>query len=207
MQVTDRFNLLPPSICIICEESPSGRVIDTLRQLKTGVASALNGRKYVCERCVGQFAGLLGYEQGEDVKQARIDVEFAQSALAHFRQRVAELAENFKTFAEHPGAAGEDTEFVVAGTPASAVVDGQARKPEVSEVFPPHPEIVGGSTKGVGRVADSETPAVASPAAASAASPGDVEDRQEEASEEDASDNSDEEVKPKSRSRSKKEDS
>jgi hypothetical protein len=175
---TDRFNLLPPSICIICEESPSGDLVDTGRVLKTGVASALNGRKYVCERCVGEFAKLFGYEKGENVKQAKIDVEFAERQVARIRTVVRDFANYVAEAIEHPGVTDEV-------------------KPEVEDVFPEQPVQRGGTTEGVYKADDTETPAVPSPGVASAAAP--VED-------EGFSDGGDEPVeeKPKPKARPKK---
>src|SRR4051794_2470750 len=107
MQVVDKFNLLPPSICIVCETQPDGQVIDTELSLRTGVASYLNGRKYVCERCVGEFAKLLGYEKGVAVEQAKIDKEFANNEVARIRGAVSAFAKALSEFADHPGAADE----------------------------------------------------------------------------------------------------
>jgi hypothetical protein len=180
MQVTDRFNLLPPSICIICEESPSGRVIDTLRNLKTGVASVLNGRKYVCERCVKEMGKLVDLVGNEEFKQAKVDQEFAEAQLARFRGAVVEVAEEVSRFAKAPGSVDEQ------------------RKPEVEEVFPPEPEQKGGTTEGVYKASDSDTAAVPSPGVASAAVP--VDDRSAAESADEVGD----EEKPKPKRRSKK---
>jgi hypothetical protein len=182
MQVTDRFNLLPPGICIVCETQPDGDVIDTLVQHRTGVASHLNGRKYVCGRCVEQMANLMGFESGTAVKQSKIDADYAQKQLAMFRQRVVDLAEGFVEFAQHPGAADE----------------GIAPKPEVEEVFPAEPVVRGGTTQGVQKVADSETPSVPFPAAASAGTDVPVEDKSDDG---EASDEVESEDKPKPRSK------
>lgn len=152
MEVTDRFNLLPPSICIICEEAPQEKVIDTLRVHKTGVASALNGRKYVCERCASEFAKLLGFEKGEHVKQAAIDVEFAERTVARIKAVVKEFATFIEKAVDHPGITDEI-------------------KPTVKEVYPEIPIQVGGTTEGVYETDDSETPAVPAPAVAKAAAP------------------------------------
>lgn len=151
-EVTDRFNLLPPSICIVCEESPSGDVIDTGRTLKTGVASALNGRKYVCERCVDDFAKLFGYEKGVAVKQAKIDREFAERQVARIKGVVKEFADLLAKAVDHPGVTDE-------------------AKPEVAEVYPEPSVIKGGTTEGVYTSDDSEIAAVPSPGVAAAASP------------------------------------
>lgn len=93
MQLVSPVNLLPPSICHICEGQPDGEaVVDTLYNFKPGVASVLNGRKYVCERCVGEFAKLFGYEIGNDVQRAQLDRDNANRRVAAIRQRVDELA-------------------------------------------------------------------------------------------------------------------
>lgn len=171
MQVTDKFNLLPPSICIICETQPDGKVIDTLYGLKTGVASVLNGRKYVCERCVGEFARLLGYEKGEDVKQAKIDAADSERRIANVKARVAEIGQVLIDFVAHPGA--DEVEEVAVSDTAAGERSKNGVKPSVEESFPAEPEEKGGTTVGVYKADDIDgSPAVASPGVASSAPDG-----------------------------------
>lgn len=99
MQVVESVNLLPPSICIICESYPPNNgetVVDTLLTLRTGVASALNGRKYVCERCVIEFANLYGFERGDQIQKANFDRDVADRKVSLVRQRVEALLESLK---------------------------------------------------------------------------------------------------------------
>lgn len=52
---------LPPGMCFICEQSNPVRYIDTFRDFEGIVREKLDGRKYVCEECVTEFAKKLGF--------------------------------------------------------------------------------------------------------------------------------------------------
>jgi hypothetical protein len=111
MQLVDPINLLPPSICIVCETQPDGEfVVDTLYNLRTGVASVFNGRKYVCERCVLQFAELFGLVSRDKEQKAVIASQVARDELANVRARVEELTNHIRDFVNSPGAALEGVE-------------------------------------------------------------------------------------------------
>jgi hypothetical protein len=107
MQLVLPVDLLPPSICIVCETQPDGEaVVDTLYNFKPGVASVLNGRKYVCERCVGEFARLFGFERGNHVQQAQWERDQATREIAVIRQRIEEFAGALSDVVNHPGLIG-----------------------------------------------------------------------------------------------------
>lgn len=112
MQRVAKEGLLAPNICIVCEERPDGDAVDTLRQGSFGGGSPYNGRKYVCWRCVEQFAKLFNFEKGDDVEQAKVDKEFAELKVQVILERVKEFAEGFIDFANHPGAADPKSEAV-----------------------------------------------------------------------------------------------
>src|SRR6266566_1750403 len=121
MNLVSGKDLLPPSVCIICESSPgenAEKVIDTLKVLNTGTFSTSNGRKYVCEQCGSTFAKLLGFEKGADVEKAKVDKEVAESALANFKAHAKEIADAIVELADHPGAGNAESPVVVKKTPA-----------------------------------------------------------------------------------------
>lgn len=107
MQRVSKDGLLAPNICIVCEERPDGDAVDTLRTGTFGGGSPYNGRKYVCWRCVEEFAKLFNFEKGDDVEQAKLDKEFADRAVQVIKSRVKEFAEALVDFADHPGASVE----------------------------------------------------------------------------------------------------
>jgi hypothetical protein len=79
-----------PSICFLCETSPTReagtKVADLERDYTPPAPSNLYGRKYVCERCADELARLFGYVQSEDVQNAN-------AALASARQTLQEVAD------------------------------------------------------------------------------------------------------------------
>jgi hypothetical protein len=112
MQLVPPVQLLPPSICIICETQPDGdAVVDTLYTMRTGVASVLNGRKYVCERCVGEFAKLFGFEKGSQVQEAQFDRDLARRELANVRDNITKFADSLTSAINHPGVVAEGQTF------------------------------------------------------------------------------------------------
>lgn len=52
---------IAPGFCFICEQSNDCRYIDTFRDFEGIVREKLDGRKYVCEPCIKEFAEKLGF--------------------------------------------------------------------------------------------------------------------------------------------------
>jgi hypothetical protein len=118
MQLVEPVNLLPPSICIVCETQPDGEaVVDTLLNHRSGVPSIYNGRKYVCERCVGEFAALFGYEKGNQVQEAQFERDLARRELSNVRDNIAKFVENLDAAVNHPGVVAEGQTFEDLFTP------------------------------------------------------------------------------------------
>jgi hypothetical protein len=107
MQRVSKDSLLAPNICIVCEERPDGDAVDTLRTGTFGGGSPYNGRKYVCWRCVEEFAKLFNFEKGDDVEQAKVDKAHADATVEVIKGRVKEFADALVEFASHPGASVE----------------------------------------------------------------------------------------------------
>lgn len=139
MQLVAPVDLLPPSICIICQTQPDGdSVVDTLQDLKTGVATPLNGRKYVCERCVGEFARLLGYEKGDDIQRAQVERQMAFDEIANVRARVTEVLQHVANFVNSPGITVVDEAPAPEQSPAEVRVE--VAKAQYADVFGPPAE-------------------------------------------------------------------
>lgn len=135
MQLVQPVDLLPPSICIICEGQPDGEaVVDTFYNFKPGVASVLNGRKYVCERCVGEFAKLFGLERGREVAQAKFDADIATREVALIRQRVDEFAKQLADVVNHPGITQESVSFEDVFQPPNVDLVKEAAASKLSQI-------------------------------------------------------------------------
>jgi hypothetical protein len=138
MFLVSPVDLLPPSICIICETSPDGDfVVDTLYNLKTGVATPLNGRKYVCQRCAEQFGELFGLVSKEKEQRAQLEAEVAKTELSNVKQRVVELSDHIRAFVENPAAA----DVVEAPVPTQSPANINARDRKFEEVFGQAPKV------------------------------------------------------------------
>lgn len=82
---------LAPSICFICEQSPSNGAIDTLRTFMTQPPTHLTGRKYVCTDCVKSLAALIGFVDPSIHNLALNEVEALRIAAAEDRLRIEQL--------------------------------------------------------------------------------------------------------------------
>lgn len=79
-RLVNREKLLAPYRCILCERTPSARVVDTGYNLIRGVPVAMHmrGRKYICETC-GEFVakafGYLNHHQAATMKEEIIRLQ------------------------------------------------------------------------------------------------------------------------------------
>lgn len=86
------FPALAPSVCFMCEQAEKGvRYVDTMLNFNTDAfASKLAGRKYICERCVRDYAETLSMFEDvrakaeADVQEARDKVHELEDALDHY---------------------------------------------------------------------------------------------------------------------------
>lgn len=79
---------LAPGMCFICEQSDQVRYVDTFRDFEGIVREKLDGRKYVCEQCIKEYAGKLGFPTDPKVFE---DLEFAKNEITKLEARVKEL--------------------------------------------------------------------------------------------------------------------
>lgn len=84
---------LPPGLCFICEQSNPVRYIDTFRDFEGIVREKLDGRKYVCEECVTEFAKKFGF-----VTPKEHSAVFGQ--LKAVQDEFAKLEEAFKQYGD-----------------------------------------------------------------------------------------------------------
>ena len=84
-QVTDSYPLFPGS-CMACQ-SQNAPGIDTF--VDVGVERAQFGRLYLCGRCVGTFAQLLGHVDGDTHAEMRTE-------LAMHKARIVELEDDLE---------------------------------------------------------------------------------------------------------------
>lgn len=104
MQLILTNDMLAPSVCVVCEQTPqTDQVVDTLTRIEG--FSKLSGRKYVCDQCVKQFAQLLGYEQGVEVQKAQWERDVARKEVANIRKQLDEFAKSLVEVVNHPGVA------------------------------------------------------------------------------------------------------
>lgn len=67
---------LGPSVCFICQSSPpESAIVDTLMTFHPPAPSPLDGRKYLCEHCVGTAARLLGWASPAEKASAEYAIE------------------------------------------------------------------------------------------------------------------------------------
>lgn len=125
MQLVKFNELLAPSVCVVCESTPTaGVVVDTLQRIPG--FTKLSGRKYVCERCVAEFAALLDYEQGTKVKEAQWERDQARKEVANIRNRIDEFAKTLGEVVNHPGATDASTFVAKFGAPDFNTVEVKA---------------------------------------------------------------------------------
>ena len=71
------FPLQAPNVCFVCEQSPfeDEAVVDTQRNFQSDIArSHIDGRKYVCSRCVEEMSKLFGYIAPSDAEALKAEV-------------------------------------------------------------------------------------------------------------------------------------
>lgn len=85
----DLTPLLPPGICLICEQRPKLEdelILDTTRNIHVDFPFHLAGRKYVCEPCAVELGTAVGLVSGDELQ------ETLEQALT-LADRVASLEE------------------------------------------------------------------------------------------------------------------
>jgi len=71
----------------------------------------------VCERCVGVFAKLFGFEKGNEVQAAQFERDLARRELANVRDNITKFADTLTDAINHPGVVAEGQTFEDLFTP------------------------------------------------------------------------------------------
>ena len=91
---------IAPGFCFICEQSNDCRYIDTFRDFEGIVREKLDGRKYVCEPCVEEFAGKFGFITEKNAEILRAKIRQQAAALAQADEDLAAY-DDLKAALEH----------------------------------------------------------------------------------------------------------
>ena|SRR5581483_8665155 len=94
MQVVDKL-AFAPSVCFLCETKPveGVKAADTGRDFQPVGITPIDGRKYVCEECVNELAKLFGFEKGEAVELAKVELDHARQEISALKDRAKQIAE------------------------------------------------------------------------------------------------------------------
>lgn len=103
MKVTTGGKLERPNICFLCETTPQAgtKVIDTERYFD-GWPHNLQGRRYVCERCVTEMFKFFEFASRDEVTQAVAGELEAQAIIRGIKLRLDDLYNDMKQLTENP---------------------------------------------------------------------------------------------------------
>lgn len=91
MRIIGNFDLAYPNVCTLCEEKPDGdTVVDVERYTPEHPTYPLNGRKYLCERCLAEIARLGGAD--DEFTIASVFEDDARKFLASVRNQLGFLS-------------------------------------------------------------------------------------------------------------------
>lgn len=100
-RLVNRERLLAPRKCVVCEQKPSHRVVDTgHNNTRNTINEVLRGRKYVCEGCgekIGKALGMLVQAQVNRLKEEIIDLQ-NQLEVERENADLAEQVERLSTY-------------------------------------------------------------------------------------------------------------
>ena len=106
MRLIDSNELRKRTVCFVCERDREGLFVDTRKDFFPIGKTALDGRKYVCARCVQHMAEVSGFVSPEDasdrantagarIEMLEIELESAQArneALSTVKDAIARLS-------------------------------------------------------------------------------------------------------------------
>jgi len=110
MKLTYGGKLERPNLCFLCETTPDHgtKVIDTERYFD-GHPYNLQGRRYVCEKCINSMLVHFDLADRATVERAENAELQAQMVLRGLKQRIDVLFNDLRHLAENPTALMEDT--------------------------------------------------------------------------------------------------
>lgn len=103
MKVTEGGKLERPNVCFLCETTPAvgSKVIDTERYFE-GWPATLQGRRYVCERCVIEMFKFFDFASRSEVFDAQRNELEAQAIIRGIKLRLDTLYTEMKQLTENP---------------------------------------------------------------------------------------------------------
>lgn len=111
-RLVNREKLLSPHRCILCERTPTARVVDSGYNLIRGVPvkAHMRGRKYICETCgelLAKAFGFLSHQQAANLKEEVITL---QNRIEELKEQAAitEAVADLKGYLVGMNNGGED---------------------------------------------------------------------------------------------------
>lgn len=110
----DEERLPAPYKCFLCEthidrEGAGTLAVDVQKNFMPPAVTGLNGRKFVCSRCVEELARLLGYVKSDEVDQWKADVEASKAQFVRFGEFIEGFANELKQTVAQESAAFAST--------------------------------------------------------------------------------------------------
>jgi len=103
MKLTEGGRLERPNVCFLCETTPGHgtKVIDTERYFD-GHPYNLQGRRYVCERCINDMLKFFDFADIATVERANAEKLQAEQILRGLKLRLNTLFEDLRNITESP---------------------------------------------------------------------------------------------------------
>lgn len=116
MKLTVGGKLERPNVCFLCETTPAEgtKVVDTERYFD-GFPLSLQGRRYVCSRCINQMVEFFGFTTLEKVELAEAALADAQSIIRGIKLRLDSLASDMVHLTESPNVFKTEPEVELEG--------------------------------------------------------------------------------------------
>jgi hypothetical protein len=103
MKLTEGGKLERPNICTICERTPEvgTKVVDTERYFE-GWPYVLQGRRYVCEKCIKEMLKFFDFADRNEVLIAQTAQLRAEAVVRGVKLKVDSMTKELRTLAEDP---------------------------------------------------------------------------------------------------------
>ena len=148
MKLTEGGKLERPNLCFLCETTPDHgtKVIDTERYFD-GHPFNLQGRRYVCEKCINSMLVHFDLADRATVERAEQETLNAQMILRGLKLRIDVLFKDLRHIAENPTALMEGMDGSVREEVASPTINRKG-KDGASSTTGGSPEGGPGTTEG-----------------------------------------------------------
>jgi len=124
MKLTYGGKLDRPNVCFLCETTPDHgtKVIDTERYFD-GHPFNLQGRRYVCEKCINSMLVYFDLATHVEVERAQAELSRSNQVIRGMKQRIDVLFNDLRYLVENPTALTEVSSEPVREAVASSVGD------------------------------------------------------------------------------------